>query len=69
LIEKIFWIAKGTYLESLQFEQATDGFAHRWIVVNDIAYLLGRSHSRSHYHTTYNERALLPPAAIEKNAA
>src|SRR4029077_10038373 len=45
-IEKILWIAKGTYVESLQFKQATDGFAHRWIVVNEIAYLLGASRRR-----------------------
>ncbi len=42
LIEKILWIAKGTHLESFQFEQPSDGFAYRWVVVNDIAYLRGR---------------------------
>src|SRR5437016_5830158 len=41
VIEESFWFPKGTCVESLRFEQPTDGFSHRRIVVNQVANFRG----------------------------
>jgi hypothetical protein len=46
VIEEIVWFAKGTYAESLLFEQSTDGFSDRRIIVNQIAELRGGNSRR-----------------------
>ncbi len=41
VIEESFWFPKGTCVESLRFEQPTDGFSPRRIVVKQVANFRG----------------------------